>query len=81
VWAGLSEAYGGDVPFAVWLLGFFTIELVSVLFTVLWTAMYLDLKQRGETVGSVLPEAREAAGLEFAPGADDEVERTRWQAG
>jgi hypothetical protein len=82
IWLGVHEALGGDVPFGLWVVAFFVIELVSVLFTVSWTAMYVDLTQQYESLtDSMLPEAREAAGLEFAPSADDEVERTRWQAG
>jgi hypothetical protein len=81
IWVGIQEAMGGDVPFVLWAAVFFAIEMVSVLFTVCWTAIYVDLTQQADALtGSVLPRAREAAGLEFAP-PDDEGERTRWQAG
>ena len=45
VWAGVSEALGGDVPFGVYIAAFGAVELVTVVFAAVWTALYVDLDQ------------------------------------
>jgi len=43
VWAGVDEAFRGSVPFSVYIAAFGAVELVTVVFTAVWTALYLDL--------------------------------------
>jgi hypothetical protein len=43
LWAGVAEAFGGDVPFGVYLVAFGLVEFVTIVFTAVWTGLYLDL--------------------------------------
>jgi hypothetical protein len=45
LWAGVSEAFGRDVPFGVYLVGFGFVEFVTVVFAAVWTGLYLDLER------------------------------------
>jgi len=44
VWTGLRELFTGEVPFLLFLGAAGAVELVSVVFTATWTALYLDLR-------------------------------------
>jgi hypothetical protein len=59
VWAGVVEAFGGNVPFGVYIAAFGGMELVAVVFTAVWTALYLDLDQarQAAAVAAALPPA------------------------
>jgi hypothetical protein len=43
IWTGLREVFTGEVPFLAFLIAAGAVELVSVVFTAAWTALYLDL--------------------------------------
>ena len=43
IWPGIREAFTGEVPFPLYLVAAGAVELVSVVFTAAWTALYLDL--------------------------------------
>jgi hypothetical protein len=43
IWAGVREGFGDDVPIFYFVLAAGAVELVSVVFTAAWTALYLDL--------------------------------------
>lgn len=43
IWSGVREGLGGDVPIVYFVLAAGAVELVSVVFTAAWTALYLDL--------------------------------------
>lgn len=44
IWAGVREGFaGGDIPLICFVLAAGAVELVSVVFTAVWTALYLDL--------------------------------------
>jgi hypothetical protein len=43
VWAGVRDGFGDDVPIVAFVLAAGAVELVSVVFTAAWTALYLDL--------------------------------------
>ena len=43
VWSGVSDGFGTDVPFGVYVLAFALVEFVAILFGASWTALYVDL--------------------------------------
>jgi hypothetical protein len=47
IWRGVGEALGGDVPIVYFVLAAGAVELVSVVFTAVWTSLYLDLAGHG----------------------------------
>jgi hypothetical protein len=66
LWAGVAEAYGGDVPFGIYIVAFGLVELVTVVFTAVWTALYLDLEHtrlaraQAHAVPAIVPKPAEA---------------------
>jgi hypothetical protein len=63
LWAGVDEAFQGNVPFGVYIAAFGAMELVTVVFAAVWTALYLDL-ERGRAAAVAGPAAVAAAALE-----------------
>lgn len=47
LWAGVDELFAGAVPFAAYIAAFAGVELVTVVFAAVWTALYLDLRPQG----------------------------------
>jgi len=43
LWSGVREGFGDDIPLPFFVLAAGALELVSVVFTATWTALYLDL--------------------------------------
>lgn len=44
IWSGVRDAFGDEVPIVCFVLAAGAVELVSVVFTATWTALYLDLE-------------------------------------
>lgn len=47
IWSGVREAFSDDVPIVCFVIAAGAVELVSVVFTATWTALYLDLAGHG----------------------------------
>jgi len=56
IWTGLRELFTDEVPFLLFLGAAAAVELVSVVFTATWTALYLDLSGAGGRLVEPLPE-------------------------